>query len=200
VYDYIVDNPHSLFREAITPEIKDRLNNGRFWECIPRASDGYSLSVISDCLNGDVLSLDFISKGIELMKTSNDVLPVQNLRLEVLEDTTLEKYFSFLEKAYFAGNYSAELVPLIREGIFALVSWNHENDQPYVRNFKEQLKRPFLQLSLTLNGTIREALADKISSAFDHGEPYRRFKEKVIDALPDPAGFYTLLARKEHGS
>ncbi|MFA6460877.1 MAG: hypothetical protein WCV90_01305 [Candidatus Woesearchaeota archaeon] len=195
IYDHLVFNPDSQFKEALTPELKERLNNGRFWECLPQAHSGLFLGIVRDSLNEGGLSLDFIPYGLRLMKASNEDRPISNLRLELLGDGVLAEYFSFLERAYLKGNIGEDFYPLVREGVFALVKWDRNDDAPFVKNFKKQLRNPFVQMYLSASSELRSDLAWEMQPPFAD-EYYQRFQEKVVSAIPDSGGFLRLLSRK----
>ncbi len=196
IYDQLVFNSYSLFKDALTPELKERLNNGRFWECIPQTESALFLKIVGDSLNEGELSLDFIPYGIKLMNAANENRPIHDLRLELLEDATLEKYISFMERISLSGVMGKELYPLVREGVSALVRWDHCEEAPYVNNFEKQLRRPFVQEYLSASPELRCDLAIEVKRNQVGGVP-SHFKERIVTAVPNGTAFAKLLEQRD---
>ncbi len=103
VYEQIVDKPDSMFSDQITPQLKMKLNNGRFWEELPQTTfsinKGHSIAVVGDVLENNYEDLDvsFTPEGFNILDRSKYNIE-DNTDLTHLSDTAVDNYLDFVRR------------------------------------------------------------------------------------------------------
>ena len=105
LYRELVEKESSLFAEAVTPDFKKRLNNGRFWEELPDVcpglNGGMGIRVVYDVLMNHFEDLEagFAPEGLALMSLEiENKKSLGDLSLHLLGEEAMSKYVSFVRK------------------------------------------------------------------------------------------------------
>lgn len=97
----LVEKPDSMFREAVTDDVRKRLNNGRFWEAIPdmmlALNMGIGYRVVEDVLINYFEDLDpkFAREGYSIFRRNRG--EKQLFDLKGLSKEAIEKYRYFID-------------------------------------------------------------------------------------------------------
>lgn len=169
VYEQIVNKPESMFADQITPELRKRLNNGRFWEELPKTAfsinGGQSTAVVREVLenNYEDLDISFTPEGFNILNRSQGNIE-EDTDLSYLSDTAVNNYLDFVRRI----NENKESIGVTNEQVSYLVASYVEvvlsehyidsqslrfaeaiNDEGEVvkpdKNYRERLEDPLVQ-------------------------------------------------------
>jgi len=221
LYRELVSKEESIFKEAVTPEFKKRLNNGRFWEELPEVkpslNNGQGIRVVYDVLMNyfDDLDADFAVQGIELMKQERtETRSLEDISLYCLGEEAMEKYVSFLEKIDERNVIKpTKIEMLLQPYLAAVLRWDGDMDSPYYNGevnyddekrgrFQDKLQLPLVQKYLDSSEELQKNVAKKFSQnvGFAQNEygQYAQFMQEVLNVLPDGKKLMKMILQEMH--
>jgi hypothetical protein len=102
LYSHLVAKPESMFAGIVTPALKKRLNNGRFWENLPelRAHQYPYADEVADVLTNfeEDLDSDFFEQGYEIFKRNGGEDNILKPDLAGLSRGEIAMYWAFVQK------------------------------------------------------------------------------------------------------
>lgn len=166
VYEQIINKPNSMFLDQITPELKKRLNNGRFWEELPQAiismNGGASVAVVSDVLenNYEALDVSFAAEGFKIINRGQNELG-ESTDLTHLSERGLDNYLDFIRRI----DASKDDIGVTRKQVSSLIA-------------------PYVEVVLSTHKIDNESLRFGEVS-IDDGliKPEKDYKERLEDPL-----------------
>lgn len=223
LYRELVEKEGSLFAEAVTPDFKKKLNNGRFWEGLPDVrpglNGGIGIHVVYDVLMNhfDDLEVEFAPEGLALMSPEiKNQKSLENISLHTLGEEAMGKYVSFVEKIAESNVINTEKVEiLLQPYLFAVLGWDGEMRTPYYDGqedydnnmekrgrFQDKLQVPVMQKYLASSEKLRTDVANRLARGVSHtsneyGE-YARFMQEVLGAIPDGKKLMKPILEKIH--
>jgi hypothetical protein len=210
LYEELVEKPGSMFARSVTPDLKRRLNNGRFWESLPEVTcsvnSGAAIRHVEEVLvhHYDALELSFVPKGLLMMKDVMGRMSLEKIALRHIGDTGIEKYQHLVGRIDQAGVADANAVEeLLVPYALAVLSWDSDLDCPHFCGvddddghrgmFQLKLQSPVLQKYLArpkLQDRVAEHLARDADTQIFDGVPYYEFVNEALGLMPDrPAVF-----------
>ncbi len=222
LYRELVEKEGSMFAEAVTPDFRILLNNGRFWEELSEASrgcnSGYGLHVVHDVLEQhfDDLNPTFAAQGLELVTSKYEAVGGRKVEdafasadLESMNEKAIEHYILFLEKIN-AGKHIPKktIETLLKPYLKAVLAFDTEYDRPYFHGrkdehvetprgyFAEKLKAPIVQEycmnSVIMQKHIAEIFRERITYQ-PQNNGYGNFVKKVLENVPEPKAIMNYL-------
>ena len=167
LYEDLIDKQDSMFQEAVTEDLRRRLNNGRFWEELPFArpsiNNGRGIYIVKAVLEDyfEHLDVDFaVTHGLSLMRQATEDKPLGELQLLYLGEIALGRY--------------VQLLSLMEKGA---VSSTSDKKQPITPTVIEELLHPYLSTVLSWNTTTRGPYYNGEKDEDDL--PVGRFQDKL---------------------
>ncbi len=224
LYDHLQGLEGSMFAHAVTPELRARLNNGRFWEELSHASiginSGRGLRILREVLTqnenyGD-LDPDFANEGYRLAALETTDGEVKTSTLDILDlnhlgEKGLAQYARFIaeiDKTKCLDSQSMQA--LLRPYFNAVLGWDGHLECPYYfggRDFdhirrgryEPKLKRPIIQKYLK-EKTTREHIAEILAKTIEYHRTSDRtiheFVGGVLALVPEPKGMVGLMLQQ----
>jgi len=186
LYEDLVEKDDSIFSGVIGPELKRRLNNGRFWEELPDMwpwlNAGSSFRIAGDVLEATpALDVNFAPRGFEIFH-SRRVMGKKDpktpaFKLGLLSNKTIDFYLSFVKRiqvskeelgisendiAYLVAPYVVELMNVTEQDIPRFNS-------PGSPDFRERLRDPMISHYLNTSEHVRSVLMHKLEMDLSYG-------------------------------
>jgi len=215
LYEDLVEKDDSIFSGVVNPQLKERLNNGRFWEELPDMwsclNNGFSSRVVSDVLEATPqLDVDFASRGFKILNSRRDTSKLnqrqKTFEMGSLRNRNIDIYLQFVSKlhdcqgeigisendiGYLVAPYVAVLMHRTEDGI---PRFNGSNSP----SFKERLRDPIVTHYINTSEHVRSVLMNELEVYLCYGNNAYIDRE-VISCVDDPL---TLIAqmcfRAEH--
>jgi len=220
LYRELLSKEDSIFKEAVTPEFKRRLNNGRFWEELPDVrpplNHGMGIRVVYDVLMNyfDDLDPEFAKEGLALTEAERASQQFLDISLSSLGEDGMGRYVSFLEKIDERDVIKPTKVEmLLQPYLRAVLQWDRDMEGPYYNGlvdyddekrgrFQDKLQLPLVQKYLGSSQLLRESVAKQLSENVRFAHPqqreYAQFMQEVLSILPKNKKLMKAILKEMH--
>jgi len=197
LYEQLVENPDSIYASAATPDIVNRLQNGRFWEALPGAclsmGSGHDLAIIGEVLEQfyDVLDPSF-EPALRLFRAAQRDIPFQ-ARFRSLGEPAIDLLADFLSRVSLPTDVQEMLGKAYLEAVLA---WDDDWDLPLFYGqfcdreetglYHEKLENDFVRHVLGKFDSLREWTVDHLVAIQERYDALRvdEFISDVSQAAP----------------
>jgi hypothetical protein len=197
----LVQKPDSMFREAVTPEFRRRLNNGRFWEEIPNMIVGVNghlgYHIVDDVLTQDFDDLDvsFAPEGYEIFtRNYGEQMPFD---IRFLSDTGVDRYAEYFSKVNRQRDElkltPEQLAHLVRPYATVILETQGDDYDPRFekngeRSYIQRLQEPLVVEYATESELVRSSMAKALELHLVYGNWQHALE--VLPHVPNPQDMF----------
>lgn len=209
LHDNLISNPHSMFREMITPEFKKRLNNGRFWEELPSVGGAtYHTRVAEDVLlnNFEDLDTSYVPHGLELFKLNNKYNPGHEISFRHTRKKTIKRFGQFVNAIENTRRFTKitdeDFEKLLTPYITSVFDTTINGYGEEVSIFKTDeavgtLTQDLVYKYLESSESIRDAMAQRLRYNM-HGDEENKYRaEKILKVIPNQENMLQRIEKKD---
>lgn len=219
LYRQFCETPESMFEDAVTPDVRKKLNNGRFWEEIGVMTAAYHYHAI-EAVNGvlknypDDLDPNFAPRGLEIFRRNRQAYNLEQIRgghwidLAYLQEPEVDQYIQFIgridQQADQLGLGIGDLEQLVAPYAKEVISYPDDYLEPggekygelySSKTFQERLQDGLVSKYLHWSSFTQKEVALKIAHLLDDETAWGHVG-KVLAALPNVSQIFQMVTQK----